>query len=140
MPPLLFRNAYVSINGVDLSDHVKEIELPPEVEQLDDTVMGDDTKSNFPGLLNWRLRVRFLQDFTAAKVDATIFPLLGNTAGFTIEVRSDTGARSATNPGYTATAILGSYNPLSGSVGQMLGAEAVFVPGGSAPKLLRQTS
>lgn len=138
--PFAFTKGFALINAVDLSDHVKSIDLPIDVEMLDDTVMGDDTKSNFPGLKNWKITVRFLQDFAASKVDATLFPLLGNATGFAIEVRADNAARSTTNPGYNATAILQSYGPVSGGVGEMLQTEAVFVAGGATPTLLRSTS
>jgi len=49
---------------------------------LDDTVMGDTTRSNIAGLLNWSIDVEFLQDFASAKVDATLFALVGS-ASFT---------------------------------------------------------
>ena len=64
MATLVYTNAYLMINGVDLSDHVKSLNLTYEAEMLDDTVMGTTgTRSNKPGLKNWSLEVEFLQDY-----------------------------------------------------------------------------
>ena len=39
----------------------------------DDTVMGDTTRSEAPGLKNWELEGLFNQDYAAGEVDATLF-------------------------------------------------------------------
>lgn len=140
MAIMTLTDAMVLVNGVDLSDHVKEVDMPEDVEMLDATAMGAGVKVNFPGFVSWTITIRFLQDFAAGEVDATLFPLLANTTGFTIEVRPTNAARSPTNPGYNATGFLRSYNPVGGQVAQMLTTQAVFVPGGSAPVLLRSTA
>lgn len=137
MATIVLKDAFVSVNGVDLSDHVKSVELPAAVEMLDDTVMGDDTRSNKPGLKTWNITVNFVQDFASAKVDATLFPLLG-AAAFTLIVRADNAAGvGATNPNYTGSAVLESYPPLGNQVGELAMSQAVFQ---SAGTLTRATS
>lgn len=127
MATITYTDAYVSINSVDLSDHVKSVQLNYEAEMLDDTVMGTTgTRSNKPGLKNWTLQVEFLQDYAAASVDATLFGLIG-AAAFPIAVRPVKGtAKGPTNPEFIGNAVLESYPPLTGEVGALGTASASF--------------
>lgn len=127
MATIVYTDALVKINSVDLSDHVKSVTLNYEAEMLDDTVMGTTgTRSNKPGLKNWSLQVEFLQDYGAASIDATLFSLIG-AAAFPVAVRSSkTGAISATNPEFQGNAVLESYPPLTGEVGALGTASASF--------------
>src|SRR5574341_682234 len=138
MASFVLTNAYALINAVDLSNHVKEVNITYEAEEQDDTAMGDLTKSTAGGLKNWEMVFTFYQDFAGGSVDATLFPLVGGAA-VTLEVRADTGARSATNPAYVAAtgAICFNYQPFGNSVGEMAMAQATFKPGGAVPTLTR---
>jgi hypothetical protein len=136
MATFVYTDASVVVNSVDLSDHVKSCTLNYEAEMLDDTVMGDTTRSNIAGLLNWSIDVEFLQDFAAAKVDATLFSLVG-AAAFTVTVKPTSGSVSATNPSFSGSMVLESYPPMTGSVGDLETASATFR---SAGTLTRATS
>jgi len=136
MATFVYTDASVVVNSVDLSDHVKSCTLNYEAEMLDDTVMGDTTRSNIAGLLNWSIDVEFLQDFASAKVDATLFTLVG-AAAFTVTVKPTSASVSATNPSFSGSAVLESYPPMSGSVGDLETASATFR---SAGTLARATS
>lgn len=140
MATQILNDASLVVNGVDLSDHVTEIALTYEAETQDDTTMGDTTRSNKSGLLNWSASVTFVQDYAAGEVDATLFALVGQT--FSIVIKPTSGAVSATNPSYTANATLTSYDPVSGSVGDLQTASANFVPskGAGSATLVRATS
>jgi hypothetical protein len=115
MATQVLTNALVLVNAVDLSDHVKQVELSQSVDMQDVTAMGADTKLTKPGLKDWTLKITFHQDYAGSKVDATISPLIGTTTTF--EVRPVNAARSATNPGWTGTGSISSYNPVAGGVG-----------------------
>ena len=136
MATFVYTDASVVVNSVDLSDHVKSCTLNYEAEMLDDTVMGDTTRSNLAGLLNWSIDVDFLQDFASAKVDATLFALVGS-ASFTVILKPTSGSVSATNPSFTGSAVLESYPPMTGGVGDL---ETVSVTFRSAGTLARATS
>lgn len=116
MANIVLKNAYVMINAVDLSDHVKQVTLNYKAEQQDDTAMGDSGRSRLPGLLDWDADVQFFQDYAAGKVDATLFPLVG-AAAFAVKIKAVNAAISATNPEYQGNAVLESYSPVSGAVG-----------------------
>lgn len=136
MAQQVFSDAFVSINAVDLSDHVRSVTLNYAAEMLDDTVMGDDTRSRAGGLKDWSVNVEFINDWAAGEVDATLFTLVGSTS--TIIVRPDNSdGVSATNPNYTGTAILESYPPLGNGVGELATTNATLQ---SAGTLSRATS
>ena len=123
MAEFVFTDAFVSINGTDLSDHVRQVAINYSAELQDDTAMGDTTRSRLPGLLDWSIEVEFNQDYqdAPAKVDKTLFDLVG-AAAFTVVVRPDnTAGVGVNNPNFTATsgAVLESYSPLGGSVGDL---------------------
>lgn len=92
-------NEFVSVNGVNLSDHVRQAVLTAEASALDSTAMGDTWMENIFGLKSGQLQIEFNDDMAAGSVDATLWPLLGTNVAF--EVRPDAGAVSATNPKYT---------------------------------------
>ena len=128
MATIIFKDAYVEINTVDLSEYVKSVTLNYEAELQDDTTMGDDTRSNKGGLKNWQADVEFVQDYAADKVDATLFPLVGADP-FDILLKPDGDTTSVTNPRYDGKAVLESYNPMGGSVGDLAQSPVTFRPG-----------
>lgn len=138
MATFVLTDALISINGVDLSDHGNQVTITYEAETQDDTVFGDDTRSNAGGLKNWSCEIQFLQDYAAGEVDATLFGIVGTAVAW--EVRPTSAVRSATNPGYNATGVVQNYQPLGQSVGDLAGATVSLVPGGTAPDLLRSTA
>jgi hypothetical protein len=118
MGTLVLTDASVIINAVDLSDHVRSVTINYSADMVEDTNMGDDTHLMKGGLKNWSMDIEFSQDYAAANVDATLFPLVG--AEFTVAVQPTSGAISATNPSYGGTGILESYTPIGGSIGELL--------------------
>jgi hypothetical protein len=114
----VFYNAYLSIGGTDLSDHVKSVTLDYNVNMLDATVMGNNTKINYPGILDWSLSVEFLQDRAANKVEPILFPLVGNTTPFAISFKAANGNTTATNPAYNGNAYLSGL-PIGGAHGDL---------------------
>lgn len=116
MSTTVLTNAHVSIDGNDLSDHVKQVTLPYGCDEVDDTHMGDDTHQMIAGLKTWSVDIEFSQDFAASNLDSILFPLVG-AAAVTVIVRPTASAVSATNPNYTGSAILSSYPPFGGTVG-----------------------
>ena len=117
MAKLVLTNAQVLINAVDLSDHVKTVTINYTAAELDATTMGASSIARLPGLKDWTMDVTFTQDYGSSSVDATLFPLVGTAS--VVDVKPVNGARSATNPSYTGTGILSSYQPMGQSVGQV---------------------
>lgn len=125
MGAFVLTNAYLMVNAVDLSDHVISLEFPLEAELQDETAMGDTARSFLAGLTNGTCTVNFQQDFASAKVDATLFPLLGAVA-FAVKIRPVNTTIATTNPEFQWNGLLKSYPPVSGTVGELAKAQAVF--------------
>lgn len=135
---MIYKNAFLSLGGTDLSAYLESVEPNFEVEMTDDTVMGDDARSNEPGLENWSFSARFKNPFAAGGPDATLWSLKGTT--FAIIWRPDAGSASTSNPEYEGTGTWRSNNPIGGSVGDQGVMSIELVPGGSQPALTRSTS
>lgn len=133
---MMLNDAFVSINGVDLSAFVKQVRLDYNAAALDDTVMGDATKSSVGGLKEWSGQVDFLDDYGASAPDVSLFSIVGTVV--TVIIRPDkSDGVGATNPNYTGSALLTSFMPVSGSVGELATTTLSFV---SAGTLSRATS
>jgi predicted secreted protein len=106
------------INAVDLSDHLRSIDLNIEAAQVDTTSMGGGGYGErLGGLKNWSADLELFQDFAAANVDATLAPIFSTVVACTFKAVKST-ATSATNPEYQGNATLIAHNPLRGAVNE----------------------
>lgn len=135
MATFVLTDASLTVGGTDLSDHIRSITLDYAAELQDDTAMGDTTRSVAGGLKTWSFTVEWLQDYAASKVDATLFSAVGTAVALVGKPTS--AAVSATNPTFSGTGVLGTYNPMGGSVGDQAVASSVFTAAGT---LTRATS
>lgn len=122
---IVLKDASVTINSVDLSDHVKQVTIKYSADIHEDTAMGATSKSRVAGLKDWSADIEFYQDYAANKIDATLFPLVG-AASFPIHIKPASGAIAADNPDYTGNAVLPDYSPIAGSVGDLMTASVTF--------------
>jgi hypothetical protein len=118
MSAFTLTDAYVSINGVVLSDHGNSVTVEDNRETKDFTAFGATSKAVGKGLGDAKITVRLFQDFASGKTHATLQPLIGSTTPVTIEVRATSAARSATNPAAVMSALLFTYNFLQGDIGE----------------------
>ncbi|SET43486.1 radical SAM protein [Nonomuraea wenchangensis] len=118
MATFVYTDAVVTINSVDLSDHVTKATLKIDVEDKDTTAFGGNGwKTRLGGLKEGTVELEFNQDFAASEVDATLWPLIGTVTSITIKPTS--GSVSATNPEYSGSVLVKEYSPLDGSVGDV---------------------
>jgi len=113
----MLNNASVTINSVDLSSYVTSITLSQSADNLEDTAMGDTSRSYIGGLKSGTVDIEFNADFAASKTEATIFPLVGTSTA--VVVKPVDASVSATNPSYTFNAIVTEWDTLNGSVGEI---------------------
>lgn len=140
MPFIVFTDAYVLLNSVNYSDHVKGVTLSYSAMLLDSTVMTTSgTKSNTPGLKDWQLEVDLLNDYAAGSIDELLFALIGN-AGFPIAVRPTSGAISTSNPEYQANGVLANYDPMQAKVGDLATTKITIKPAAASNTLLRDVT
>lgn len=107
----------VTINGTNFSTNLNSVELAIESDDLETTAFGGDFRTRIGGLKTGSVTLQFMQDFGAASVDATLYPLLNTLA--TVVIAPTSGTVTATNPSYTATCLVNSYSPFASSVGDI---------------------
>lgn len=117
MSTFMLNNASVTINSVDLSSYVTSITLSQSADNLEDTAMGDTSRSYIGGLKSGSVDIEFNADFAASKTEATIFPLVGTSTA--VVVKPVDASVSATNPSFTFNAIVTEWDTLNGSVGEI---------------------
>ena len=109
----------VKINGVDLSDSVARAELVINVADVETTDFGSNGYTELiGGLKSGTVSIDFHQDYAAASVEATVYPLLGSIATAVIIAGNGTAA-SSTTPAYTATILVNNWSPVAGAVGDL---------------------
>jgi hypothetical protein len=126
MAKIVLRDCYVSVNSVNLSDHVSSVEINLSKDEVETTNFSGQGRERVAGLKDDNFVINFQQDFAASQVDSVLYPLWNNETEFPIEVRPTSSAVSATNPKYTGTCVLLEYQPLSGSVGDLSETEVTF--------------
>lgn len=107
----------ITINGSDFSTSLASVDLSVESDDVETTAFGGEWRTRVGGLKSASLTLDFHQDFGAASVDATLWPLLNTVA--TVVIKPTSGSVSATNPSYTAEALVNSYQPFASSVGDL---------------------
>ena len=107
----------ITINGSDFSTSLASVDLSVESDDVETTAFGGEWRTRVGGLKSASLTLDFHQDFAAASVDATLWPLLNTVA--TVVIKPTSGSVSATNPSYTAEALVNAYQPFASSVGDL---------------------
>lgn len=116
MPKMVLLAEFVSLNSNDLKSYTTKAELSVEVDEKDVTTYGSlGWKEVLGGIKSGGLGLEFKQDVAAAALDSIMWPLLGTVVPF--EVRADQAAVGASNPKYTGSVLIKSWNPITGSVG-----------------------
>ena len=128
MAVLVLTDASITINSVALGDHSNTVTLNYEKDSVEVTAFGMTGHKFTGGLQNNSLDIELMQDFAAANVEATIFPLVGTQT--TVVIKPTSGAVSATNPSYTLTdTYLAAHTPVAGAVGELAMTSLSFTGG-----------
>jgi hypothetical protein len=126
-------NVVVKIGGVDLSQYVGSVSLSTSVNEITTTNFSSNgVVERVGGLKDNSLTISFMQDFAAAALEATIYPLIGSTAAFVVNPSST--APSATAPNYTGTIVVLEWTPVAGAVGELLTADVTWPITGAIAK------
>jgi hypothetical protein len=133
MARLVLTNAYVTINGVNLSDHIASITLTTTDDVVETTAFSSTAaRTRIAGLADNSVAFEFHQDYATSSVEATIYPLLGSTTAVIVKPN---GATTATdNPSYSFTALVSEWTPLGGAVGELATASVTWPISGAITK------
>ena len=122
MAVFLSNGVKVTVNAVDLSDHVTSVTLDRSFQELDVTAMGDSGVKQVKGLEQSSVTIDFLNDTAASSVLATLQAAWGTNVAVTFKQTS--AATSATNPLYTMTCLVNNTTDINGAVSD-LGTQSV---------------
>lgn len=126
MPREVLVDAFVSVNAVDLSDHAASVTVTTSEDLQEATVMGDTGKRRLSSKIrDAQIEIEFRQDYDAAKVDATLAPLLGVETAVAVR-KSKADGVSATNPETRINGIMAEYQPAGGAVGEVHNLSVTF--------------
>ena len=104
----------LKIATVDLSEYVTSITLTQTFDEVETTSMGSAAHQFSKGLEASTLQVDFLNDWAAAKVQATLQAAYGTSVtALVVPVRGAvTTTISATNPLYTVSILINNLTPV----------------------------
>jgi hypothetical protein len=117
MAVFLNNGVVLTVNAVDLSDHVTAVTLNRVFDELEVTAMGDSGHKFVKGLEAASITIDFLNDTAAGEVLATLQAAFGTNV--TVTLKQDSGATSATNPLYTMTCLVNNLTDINGAVGDL---------------------
>jgi hypothetical protein len=133
MARLVLTNAYVTINGVNLSDHIASITLTTTDDVIETTAFSSTAaRTRVAGLADNSVALEFHQDYATSSVEATIYPLVGSTTAVVVKPNGSTTA--ADNPSYSFTALVSEWTPLGGAVGELATASVTWPISGAITK------
>lgn len=115
MAAFSFDNASVTINSVDLSDHVTSVTISASAGTAEDSAMGDDWRTFLATVKEFEVSVEFNQDYAASNVDATLWAAFNAGSNVTFAILPEGGTVSATNPSYSGSIVPTNYDPIGGS-------------------------
>jgi len=133
MARIVLTDAKITINSVNLSDHIASVTLTTSLDVVETSAFSTSAaKTRVAGLQDNSVALEFHQDYVTSNVEATIYPLLGTTT--TIVVQPTSSAVGATNPTYTFTALISEWTPLNGAIGELATASVTWPITGAITK------
>ena len=117
MAIFLSNGVVVTLNSVDLSDHVTSATINRSFDELEVTAMGDTAHKFVKGLEASTITLDFLNDTAASNVLATLQAAWGTTV--TLTLKQTSAATSATNPLYSTTVLVNNTTDINGAVGDI---------------------
>jgi hypothetical protein len=123
----LSNGVVVTLNSVDLSDHVTSATINRVFEELEISAMGDTARKYTKGLETSTITLDFLNDNAASgagSVRAALQAAWGTTVPITLKQTS--AAVSTTNPEYQSTILVNNTTDINGDVGRISSQSITF--------------
>lgn len=124
MAKVVLLNPVVTINAVDLSDHITSITIDENYDEVETTAFGDTARTRVAGLGDHSVSIDFQQDFASNEVEQTIDGLVGTVTAITAKGKN--AAVAADNPEFQFSALVTSWQPLNGAVGELATASVTW--------------
>jgi IMP cyclohydrolase len=135
MARIVLTNAFITINGVNLSDHIGSVTLTTTDDIIETTAFGNSARTRIGGLADNSVAFEFHQDYAAASVEATINGTSSLVGTVTAVVVKPNGATTAAdNPAYSFNCLISEWTPLNGAVGELATASVTWPIDGNITK------
>jgi hypothetical protein len=124
MPVQVFKGAVVKLGtsaapSTFIGKYVRSVSISYRAELLDKTAMGSSGRKRTPGLLDCSATLEFNANYSS-ELDLILYNKLGAlSSNCWLYVRESSAAIGASNPAYVGRFMLESFNPVSGSVGEL---------------------
>ena len=115
MGTLVWKNCKIYWHEFDLSAVHNELALSHSTEALDDTAFGDSWRTRVAGLKDWEVTASGWWEAGAGEPDTELFA----DAGVADRILTLSPTGSDGHPAYFSKAVLGIYNPMGQSVGEL---------------------
>jgi len=126
------KDVQVTVNAIDLTAYVTNVEFVQAVDSVESTSMSSTSTNGHTftgGIQNNTATISFNQDFATSKVHATLTALVGVQT--TLVVKPTSAAPGATNPNFTlSSTLMSEYRPVTGAVGDLATVGAITFNGG----------
>jgi len=117
MAVFLNNGVVLTVNSVDLSDHVTAVTINRTFDELEVTAMGDSGHKFIKGLEASSITIDFLNDTASGEVLATLQAAWGTNV--TVTAKQTSAVVSATNPLYTMTCLVNNTTDINGAVADL---------------------
>jgi hypothetical protein len=122
-------NPALLISAVDYSDQCSAASITLTKESLEKTTFADTARTYTAGLTSVEVSCTLMLAYGTSEVEENLESILGTNVDVELYATSSTTA-SATNPKYTVTgAYLASFQPISGSLGEIQQIDLTFSGG-----------
>ena len=134
MAKQVLTNAYVSVNGVNLSNRVSDVSFDISIAAVPVTSMGAGGVENLAGLESGKIDITFWADAANGSVNQTLSAIRNGGTAVPIKIAANGSSISATNPSYSYQAILVNWPPISGAVGAGLASKCSSIASGTVTR------
>jgi len=117
MPKQVMLNPVITINSVNLSDHIASVTIDENFDEVDTTAFGSTARTRVAGLGDHSISLDFHQDYATSSVEQTIDSLVGTVVPVT--VKPTNAAIAADNPEYQFSCLITAWQPVNGAVGDL---------------------
>lgn len=133
MSKFTLTDAFVSVNGTNLSNHFSSITIEQTADEIEFTSFGAGYREFGAGLKDATISGDVFQDYGGtADVDLILYPLFASGGTFDVVVRPTSASAGSANPSYTMRSRLFGFNPIAGAVGDASATSVTFRNAGTA--------
>lgn len=133
MAKIVLTDVVVVVNTTStFSDHVASVTITTDVADVVTTGFSATAVTRTGGLKDSSVQIEFHQDFASTSIEQVVYPLIGTVVP--IAIKPTSGAISATNPEYQFNALISSWSPVAGAVGDLATVSVTWPITGSITK------